>query len=397
MPHEMEPELNTASNRQQRIQEFAYKAARFVALPYFKWRFNNVADEQPSLPSPYVVVANHVTELDFFFMGHVFKTPMGFIVGHGLLQNSILAFLLEKVFGCIGKQKGVTDLKMTMMMLRRLREGRNLGLFVEGNTTFDGRTGLFPPATGGLLKAMGAGLVTVRIEGAYFALPRWGWGIRRGRTRSRVVNTFTKEQLAKISNEEINQILTRDLFEDAYARQQVDQVAYQGKIPTEGIEHALYLCPTCEQFNTIKGKGNKVRCLHCESKALFTPTGYLEGDFVHKTILDWTNWQRETLRQAFRGGGTGALLRDEEHVLMQQMDEGEPKEVARGVMTMDRQALTIGDLSLPLSSLTGFEIFRKNILQFSLNDGRYLYTAKKEGFNALKYRDLYQLIQEERT
>lgn len=388
--------MSTATLQQQRVQEFAYKAARFLALPYFTWRFNTTADPEPDLPAPYVVVANHVTELDFFFLGKIFKTPMGFVVGHGLLQNKLLGKLLVDYFGCIGKQKGVTDMKMTMTMLRRLQQGRNLAIFVEGNTTFDGRTGPFPPATGGLLKAMNAGLVTVRIEGGYFALPRWGRGIRKGRTRCKVINTFTKDRLAQMSGEEINGILQQDLYEDAYARQEKEQVAYRGKNPAKGIEHTLYLCPQCESLNTIKGQGRQVVCASCQAKAEYTDKGYLEGDFTHRSILDWTVWQAGQIRQGLRGNGGLSRLHDEEHTLLQQMDEGEPKEVARGLMEMDSHRLSVGEVSVPIDAITGFETFRKNILQLSLKDGRHLQTAPKEGFNALKYRDLYQLIREER-
>ena len=128
-------------------------------MPYFTRRFGMSADRQPALQPPYVVVANHVTELDFLFVGKVFKRPMGFVVGEGLLRSRLMRFLLVNVFGCIPKLKGAADARTSMGMLRRLREGRSVCLFAEGNTTFDGRTGLMNPATGSLLRAVGAGLV----------------------------------------------------------------------------------------------------------------------------------------------------------------------------------------------------------------------------------------------
>lgn len=378
--------------RLRRLQEFAYRAARLIASPYFTWRFAATIDRMPALPPPYVVVANHVTELDFYFTGKMFSTPLGFVVGQGLLQNRFMELLLVKGFGCISKQKGTTDVRNTMQMLRRLRSGRNICLFVEGNTTFDGRTGPFPPATGGLLKAMGAGLITCRIEGAYFALPRWGCGLRRGRTAIRLVNAYPKETLAQMDAQEINHLLTRDLAEDAYLRQLAQPVAYRGRQTAQGLEHALYLCPLCESQNSLLGQGDTVLCTACHQSAVYTPYGMLAGDFPHTTIRDWCDWQKERLAVLARQQPQADLVHDPQQTLFLQDEAGRLSPLAEGRMRMSRQTLAVGEYTLPIADLTGFEIYRKNILQLSTRDGRHLQTGQQMGFNALKYRDLYDII-----
>ncbi|NLG57008.1 MAG: 1-acyl-sn-glycerol-3-phosphate acyltransferase, partial [Clostridiales bacterium] len=127
-------------------------------------------------------MANHVTELDFALLGAAFKAPLVFVIGDTLLRAPVVGWLLVALFGAIGKHKGVADATTAMGILRRLRGGQNVCLFPEGNTCFDGRTGPFPEATGSLARAVGATLVTYRISGAHLALPRWGKGIRKGRT-----------------------------------------------------------------------------------------------------------------------------------------------------------------------------------------------------------------------
>jgi 1-acyl-sn-glycerol-3-phosphate acyltransferase len=376
------------------LQEFAYRAARFLLVPFFIRRFNTVVDKQPALLPPYVVAANHVTELDFFFLGKLFSIPMGFVVGQGLLQNRLLAFLIVKVFGCIGKQKGIADARTTMGILRRLRSGRNVCLFVEGNTTFDGRTGLIPPATGSLLRAVSAGLVTCRIEGGYFAMPRWGKGIRKGRTACKVINIYTKEMLSRMSVLQINQLLAQDLYEDAYARQELVPVPFIGKKKAEGIEHVLYLCPSCSSQASILGTGDQAVCQACGKTACFTTYGKLEGDFVFSTILEWMAWQKEELAKRFQENPAQPILTDDIQVLFQKQNDSTLTKYASGGMLMDGKALQIGQFSTPVAKITGFEIFRKNILQFALEDGRQYQTGRKQGFNALKYRDLYSIIKE---
>lgn len=378
-----------------RRQEFFYRLARRLLLPYFSRRFNTTADPQPGLPAPYVVVSNHVTELDFFLTGQVFSEPMGFVVGEGLLRNPLLRFILVKGFGCIAKQKGAADARTAMGMLRRLREGRNVCLYAEGNTTFDGRTGEIPPATGALLRAVKAGLVVTRIEGAYFSMPRWGRGIRRGMTRCRVAGVYTAEELAGMTDGEVNSLLARLLSLDAYFEQEREQVPYRGKNPAGGIHHVLYLCPQCLSQGTLAGEGERVRCAECGMETVYTPTGFFEGRKPFPGIRDWADWQRERLRELLAAPGGQLAVEDRGQTLME-MRGGAFVPVAEGTLALAGRALTISGYAFPLETLPGLEIYRKNVLQFSTPDGRRFQTRPNGAFNALKYRDAYRIIREQK-
>ncbi len=377
-----------------RRQEIAYRVTRAVLGPFFGWRFNLKTDPQPDFPAPYIVVSNHVTELDFLLLGVLFREPMGFVVGQGLLQSRLLRFLLVWLYGSIAKQKGTADARTTMGMMRRLKEGRNVCLFAEGNTTFDGRTDRIHEATGNLIRAVRAGLITCRIQGGYFSLPRWGRGIRRGQTSCRVVSTYDKEALESMDAEEINRLLIRDLCEDAYQEQRKDPIAYRGKRLAEGIEHALYLCPSCLMQGTLRGTGNEVRCSACGMRTRYTPYGSFEGDTPFPGICEWTDWQRGRIRDMLANEGVGAVVTDGPQRLLLQDADGRLRRHAFGEMGMGGDSLRIGAFETKLSDIAGLEIFRKNILQFTHRDGRRFQTEPSKGFCALKYRDLYRIIQE---
>lgn len=378
-------------NNRKVVQNLFYRIARFVVLPYFSRRFALTADKEPDFPGPYMVIANHVTELDFILIAKVFKTPLSFVVGHGLLRNRLLAFVLLRLAGVIPKQKAATDARTTLGILRRLQSGRNVCLFAEGNTTFSGQTGSINPATGILLRSMRAGLVTCRIEGAYFAMPRWGKGICTGRTACRVINTYSRETLESMSAQEINQLLKKDLWEDAYERQACTPILYSGRQRAQGLEYALYLCPCCRSQNTLRGEDDQLRCNHCGASATYREDGILSGDFPHRTILAWTIWQREQLAQMLCVAAGQPIIRDEWQQLM--LDERDRlRKHSEGPMIMGAETLTVGNLHIKLLDITGFEIYRKNIIQFTLSDGRHFQTAKCTYFNALKYRDLWGII-----
>jgi hypothetical protein len=89
------------------------------------------------------------------------------------------------------------------------------------------------------------------------------------------------------------------------------------------------------------------------------------------------------------------VIRDERQQLL--LDEGgRLREQAAGPMTMGAEAFAVGEWRTGLVDITGFKIYRKNIIQFTLSDGRHFQTAKCTGFNALKYRDLWEIIRESR-
>ena len=158
--------------------------------------------------------------------------------------------VLRYAFEPIANRKGTADTVTGMKTIRALREGKNVCLFPEGQKSFDGRTGQINIATGKLVKASKASLITYKLEGGYFTTPRWGYGIRKGKMYGSIVNIYTKEDLDKLSPEEITDLIKKDLWEDAYQRQSENPIAYKGKNLAKGLEHAFCICPKCKKIDT---------------------------------------------------------------------------------------------------------------------------------------------------
>ena len=87
----------------------AYRVARALACPYFVRRFRYEAGPVPDIKGPFLLVVNHVTELDFMLVGASFKTPLAFVVGDTLLRAPVVGWLLKKLLGVIPKDKGMVD------------------------------------------------------------------------------------------------------------------------------------------------------------------------------------------------------------------------------------------------------------------------------------------------
>lgn len=369
-----------------------YRVTRALLCPYFTRRFNLRTDSEPLMKAPYMVISNHVTELDFFLLGQMFKTPMGFVISQTMVKHPLARYFLTRWYACIVKRKGAADASTALHIMRRLKAGRNVCLFAEGNTTFDGRTGFIPKATGSLLRSVKAGLVTCRIEGGYFSLPRWGKGIRRGKTRCVLVNTYPAEALSNMSADAINELLARDLYTDAYQEQEEDPVAFIGRDIAQGMEHTLYLCPSCKRQGTLVGEGDRVKCKGCGETALYTPHGTFQDGKPFLGIREWADWQKDQLRQALLSGDEHVILRDEKQSLHRLEEDDSLSPAAEGDVSMSGKALHIGGMTFAVGEITGLEIYRKNTLLFALKDGQHFQLSPKPRFNALKYRDLYTLI-----
>ncbi len=378
-----------------RRHAISYRVMRVLLCPFFAYAFRFRADRQPRLPPPYLVISNHVTEYDFILAGRSFSRPMYFVIGEALYRSRWLAAFLRFFFSPIPKRKGRADMGTAMGLLRRLQAGKNVCLFAEGNTTFDGLTGEIPPTTGALVRASGAGLVTYRIEGGYFSLPRWGHTLRRGKARGSVVKEYAPEELGAMSPGEISAAIARDIYTDAYARQEEKPVAYRGRRAAEGLENALYLCPACGGIGTLRGLGDKLSCA-CGLKARYTEFGYLEGSVPFRSVRDWALWQKRQLRERLEQAPGGTALLDEGETLRLLEGGHRFRTVASGALRMDAEELSVGDFRLPVEEISGMAIFRKNTLQFTDIRGNSYELEPRRARSALKYRDLYQILREKK-
>lgn len=387
--------LPIPSGKALRRNAILYRVLRGLIAPFVLRRFRFESEEAPDFPSPYVIISNHVTELDFFFVARTLKKPMTFVVGESLFRNRFVAWLIGDMFGCISKQKGTADVQTAMGMLRWLRQKGNVCLYAEGSTTFDGHTACIPQATGTLLRTVGAGLITYRVEGAYFAMPRWGRGIRRGKTRGHVINTYSPEQLKGMSADSINAALLTDLCEDAYARQETEQIPYRGRRLAEGLEYALYCCPKCLSVGALNTRDDRVACT-CGMRARYLPTGFFADDLPFRSVDKWMAWQREHLREMVKTAGDNPLFRDDNQQLSLRGEGHSLQAVAKGLLTISPNALCVGDTRFPIADICGMEIYRKGTLLFSTAQGLHYQIDSPYARSALKYRDAWQFVKEGR-
>ena len=120
-----------------------WKLLRPVARLLLKIKFNYSAPTYAP-KGPFIVLCNHVTDWDPIFVGAAFKEQMYFVTSEHLLRLGFVSKLIMWLQAPIARQKGGSAAGAVKAMLRTMKEGHNIGLFPEGNRTWDGVTRDFP-------------------------------------------------------------------------------------------------------------------------------------------------------------------------------------------------------------------------------------------------------------
>lgn len=333
-----------------------------------------------NLPENYIVLSNHATDYDVVLVGVAFRRQMYFVASEHIARWGWLYRVINYVFAPIVRYKGASAGGVVMDILRKTRKGKNVCIFAEGVRTWDGVTCPILPSTAQLCRAAGCGLVTFRITGGYFASPMWsGSPIRRGDLRGGVVHSFTKEEVAAMSEEELYRIINEDLYEDAYARQLEAPKKYRGRRLAEGLERLLYICPHCGAYDSFSSKGDTVTCRECGYALRYDVYGMLHGgEFT--TVKELSDWQKTRVLEDVQQNieyttSYGELVTVDKHVV---------HPVTAGTISLTRERLKVGDMTFLLEDITDLAMHGQRAVVFTAGK-TYYELLPKEGSNSLKF------------
>ena len=362
----------------------AYTLLRPLTTLFVRLKFGYTYKPADNLPEGnYIVLSNHTTDYDPLLVASSFRRQMYFVGSEHIARWKMFYKPLHYFFAPIMRPKGTLGVSTTMEVLRRVRGGSNVCIFAEGARSWDGITAPILPSTGRTVKSARCALVTYKLVGGYFASPMWSTkNTRRGYVHGEVVNVYTKEQLAEMSVDEINEVINRDLHEDAYARQLADPKPYRGRNLAEPMENLLFLCPKCGAHGTIRTAGDTVSCIGCGMSFRYDIYGMLQ-DAPFRTVTELARWQQEQVHLDARDGivytvPNGVLSTVKNHV-EEIVDQGEVR--------LCGDTLRCGNTEIPLSEILDMQIHGRHALVFSTCSNYYELVSQEH--NALKFKLLY--------
>lgn len=372
-----------ASNRMHR---FYWKLLHLPVELYIKLKFGYKYKKPKTkdLPENYIVLSNHVTDYDPIFVGLSFRKQMYFVASEHITRWGLASRLLKHCFAPIIRYKGSTAASTVMEMVRKAKDGQSVCMFAEGARSWDGVTAHIQPATGKVIKTAKCALITYRIEGGYFVSPNWSeGGTRKGRISGNIVNIYTKEQVAAMSVAEINDVIAKDLHEDAYERQLADPARYKSKQPAVRMENLLFICPKCGAIDSITSEKDTVQCTKCDMTFRYNQYAMLEG-IEHETVKELYAWEKEEIKKLALDG---TLIFASSKGTLKNVTKGEEVVLAEGPVSLSKEKLVCGDFDIPVDDILDMAMHGRHALVFSTKEGYYELLPEE---NALKFHLLFE-------
>ena len=372
-----------------------------VLMPFIhiltKAKFNYEYDSLKEIEGPYLLLANHNMELDPVLVGEAVGKQIYFVASEHLMRKGFVTKLLMHFVKPIIHMKGRQGAKTVKQMLRTLQEGHKVCIFPEGNRSFNGVTMDMEASIAKVAKKAKVKLITFRIEGGYLTQPRWSTGTRRGKTRGRLINVYTPEQLSEMSDAQICDAIIADLHEDAYETQKVEHVKFKGKNLALGLESTVFVCPKCGEIGKLHSVDNRFYC-ECGFSSVYDAYGYLtdtEGKVYTVTELD--EIQQKALKERVENCEEGASLFEDQVTIYRVGANHELIGTEEGSFKAFTDHLECGGERLDFAEIEGMAIYsRSALIIHRKNVDGHLEVKSDISFNALKYLYLYEILKKEK-
>jgi len=374
-----------------------HKVITALAMPvfslYIKWRYNvHIEPFRDQGDRQYLVMMNHQTTYDQFFIATAFKGPVYYVASEDLFSIGWVSSLIRWLVNPIPIKKSVNDMRAVRTCAKVAKEGGTIAIAPEGNRTFSGRQCYMKPGIVSLVKLLKLPVAFFRIEGGYGVQPRWSDVKRRGTMTARVSRVVEPEEWKQMSDEEIFQMIKDELWVDEAKN---DKLYYHEK-SAEYLDRAMYICPDCG-LSEFVSSGQYMTCKKCGLKIRYTETTELEGadkPFPFRYVADWYDYQENFVRGLdMNNFGSEAIYSDTvkfSEVIVYQ-NKNVLSEAAGFTMYADRYEVELSPgnvLALPFSEVDAVSVLGKNKL--NIYSGEKIYQVKPDKhFNALKYMNIY--------
>ena len=340
---------------------------------------------------PYLVLFNHQTPFDQFFVGLAFRTPVYYMASEDIFSNGWVSSLIRYLVAPIPIKKQTTDIKAILNCIRIAKEGGTIAIAPEGNRTYSGRTEYINPSIAPLARKLGLPILLYRIEGGYGAEPRWSNVVRRGKMRSYVSRVIPPEEYAAMTDDELVTIIRDGLYIDEACA----DAEFHHKKSAEYLERAFYVCPDCG-LTTFHSRDDTVICLTCQKQIRYLPTKKTVGigfDFPFSFAAEWYDYQKDFINRLDVLQNTDEPLYRDRAILRRVIPYEKKELLAEDALFSlygDRITVEGGDETrvFPFDEVSAVTVLGRNKLNI-YHDGNIYQVKGGVRFNALKYVHIY--------
>ena len=229
------------------VFSFVYLLGKLI-IPFL---FPMKVEGREHLPQagPYIILANHASYLDPVFLVAAGDRYIRFLTTAEMMRTRFGRYFFTCA-GTIPTRRYRVDSSSVRALLTALKRGEIIGIFPEGERTWDGNPVSINPTVAHLLRRAGVPLVVAQIEGSYAVYPRWGRYPLPGRITIRFFPPFPPERAG-----------------DALSRIAVPSGG-RTILPraARGLEWLLWACPSCRAIGSIRTRGRSINCDRCGAR-----------------------------------------------------------------------------------------------------------------------------------
>ena len=367
--------------------------AKMILWPVCKIKYGITIEKfKEQEDRPYLILYNHQTAFDQFFMGISFKIPIYYVATEDIFSMGFVSDLLRFAVNPIPIKKQTTDVGAVMNCFRVAKEGGTICIAPEGNRTYSGRTEYINPAIVQLAKKLKLPIALYRIEGGYGVQPRWSDRTRKGKMRSYVSEVIMPEEFSVMSDAELlERINTGLLVDEAKA-----DAIFESDFKAEYMERAVYVCPFCG-LSEFESHGNEAFCKTCGRTVVYGEDKRIEGkdfDFPFEFFGEWYDYQSDFVNNLdLTEYSEKPLFRDEATIkeVIIRKNKRMLRKDAKLALYGDRIVVDEGteeEWILPFAELSAISVLGRNKLNIYCGSAAFQISGSKR-FNALKYVNIY--------
>lgn len=317
---------------------------RLVLAPFFKKYYN--IELEGNFPSPpFLLIANHTHTFDPFFISTYLKNPISWVVAKGNFNRPVIGSIFKSM-KFIPKQKGMPDVSTIRGILKNLKEGNIVGIFLEGSVTWDGSFQEIPKGTDKLLDMVKVPIVAVKIKGGYLTNPRWANYGRRGKIILEVKEFNNSTALDFINHNEWNW-------------QEKEKIKFKGRNKASGVERILWFCLNCKSFRTVQSNGDQAVCSKCGGKYEIDEYGFLNGKRIDNVLKEQILILNNNFHNIKSIPKAKIIVRDKSTTKL--------KLVKKGDLFISEKGIYIDDFILEFKKIKGVTTFLKRFTEFIYN------------------------------
>lgn len=152
-----------------------YRVLRLKMSFYFRTRMKIRCEGEEHIPDkgPFFLVLSHQSHLDSLLL-HTFCPRLLFtLTKSSVFRTRFMAWLAPRV-GAVPTRRFQIDPQAVRVALRLIERGEGVGIFAEGERSWDGSLQTLRSGTIKLLLKAGVPVIPCGMVGTYEVMPRWG-------------------------------------------------------------------------------------------------------------------------------------------------------------------------------------------------------------------------------